>query len=107
MSAFGAKRCEAENVGSQFLSLRQRPCVQPSLLTYRARRSPSKYGLQYNDLRTAMHDPDRKTVLSAAIFSEAPDYGRLVRSLRSIDLPQHLALRTSALLEFVSGRDTI
>jgi hypothetical protein len=54
-----------------------------------------------------MHDPDRKTVLSAAIFSEAPDYGRLVPSLRSIDLLQHLALRTSALFEFVSGRDTI
>jgi hypothetical protein len=50
-----------------------------------------------------MHDPDRKTVLSAVIFSEAPDYGRLVPSLCSIDLLQHLALRTSALLEFASG----
>ena len=74
------RRLEAENVGSQFHSLRQPVRVQHSPLTCETAEIPNKYGASRANLRTAIELLSSKTPSLRPIFSKAPDCADLVRN---------------------------
>jgi hypothetical protein len=70
-----------ENVGIQFLSLRQRVLVQNSLSPYKRAKIPNKHGPSHINLRTATQQRRPKILSLRPFFSKPPDFANLVQNL--------------------------
>jgi hypothetical protein len=70
-----------ENVGIQFLSLRQRVLVQNSPPSYKRGKIPNKHGPSHTNLRTATQQRRPKILSLRPFFSKPPDYVNVVQNL--------------------------
>ncbi len=70
-----------ENVGIQFLSLRQRVLAQNSLSPFKRGKIPNKHGPSHINLRTATQHRRPKILSFRPFFSKPPDYADLVQNL--------------------------
>ena len=70
-----------ENVGIQFLSLRQRVLAQNSLSPFKRGKIPNKHGPSHTNLRTATQHRRPKILSFRPFFSKPPDYVNVVQNL--------------------------